>query len=61
MMMYKISSFSEFPGVFIFEILLLNGIIGVLTGKAFIKYGLVAAIGIHFWTDIIWHVIYGLV
>jgi len=25
-----------------------------------IKYGFLAAVGIHFWTDVIWHVICGM-
>jgi hypothetical protein len=26
-----------------------------------IKYGFLAAVGIHFWTDVIWHVIWGMI
>jgi hypothetical protein len=59
MLVYGFSSFVQIPAIIIVEILLLNGIVGIVAGKEFIKYGLVAAIGIHFWTDIIWHVIGG--
>jgi hypothetical protein len=30
-------------------------------GWAVVRDGLVAAIGIHFWADVVWHVLYGLV
>lgn len=60
MLLYGFTSFAQIPAIIILEVFLLNGIIGVIAGREFIKYGLVAAIGIHFWTDIVWHVIYGL-
>jgi membrane protease YdiL (CAAX protease family) len=34
--------------------------LGILTGWLFIADGLIAAAGVHFWVDIVWHVIYGL-
>jgi membrane protease YdiL (CAAX protease family) len=60
MLLYGFTSIAQIPAIFILEVLLLNGIIGVISGREFIKYGLIAAIGIHFWTDVVWHVIYGL-
>jgi len=60
MIFYGFTSLSQIPIIFIAEILVLNGIVGVVTGKEFIKYGFIAAVGIHFWIDIVWHVIYGL-
>ncbi len=30
-------------------------------GYYFRKYGFLAAAGIHFWTDISWHVVYGMI
>jgi hypothetical protein len=47
--------------VLIFETFLLNGAIGLLAGWRYMKDGLVAASGVHFWTDIFWHVLWGLV
>lgn len=41
------------------EIVVLNVVIGLVTGWAFIRHGWIAAAGIHFWTDIVWHVIFG--
>ncbi|MGD2158688.1 MAG: CPBP family glutamic-type intramembrane protease [Anaerolineales bacterium] len=42
------------------EILLLNGIVGLVAGDQYIKEGLVAAAGVHIWTDMFWHVLWGL-
>jgi hypothetical protein len=42
------------------EIFLLNGIVGVAAGEQCRKSGLIAAVGAHFWTDIFWHVLWGL-
>lgn len=44
----------------IIEIFLLNSFISFPAAYYFRKYGILAAIGIHFWADIIWHVIYGI-
>jgi membrane protease YdiL (CAAX protease family) len=54
------SSLSELSPVLIVEVFLLNGIIGLVAGERYIKDGLVAAAGIHFWTDVVFHVIWGL-
>jgi len=54
------SSLSELSPVLIVEIFLLNGVIGLIAGERYMKDGLVAAAGIHFWTDIVFHVIWGL-
>jgi hypothetical protein len=47
--------------VLIVEILVLNGIIGLIAGQRYMVDGLVAAAGVHFWADIVFHVIWGLV
>lgn len=44
----------------IVEVLLLNGVVGIAAGERYIRNGLVAAVGIHFWTDIVWHVLWPL-
>jgi membrane protease YdiL (CAAX protease family) len=54
------TSLSQIPIIFIIEMLVLNGFLGIVAGRQMIKYGFIAAAGVHFWTDIIWHVIYGL-
>jgi hypothetical protein len=51
---------AELSPVLWIEMLLLNGVIGLLAGWRYMKDGLVAAAGIHFWTDIVFHVFWGL-
>lgn len=53
--------FEKLSPVLVVEVFLLNGIVGVVVGWCYIKDGLVAATGVHFWTDIFWHVVWGLV
>lgn len=55
------SSFSELSPNLIAEIFLLNGVIGLVAGERYMKDGLVAAVGVHFWTDVVFHVLWGLV
>ena len=43
------------------EVFLLNGVIGLIAGWRYMKDGLVAAAGVHFWTDVVFHVLWGLV
>ena len=47
--------------VLLAEIFLLNGIIGLVAGERYMKDGLVAAAGVHFWTDVVFHVVWGLI
>jgi hypothetical protein len=42
------------------EMILLNGVLSLLAAHYFKKYGFLAPVGVHFWTDILWHVIWGL-
>lgn len=44
----------------VLELFLLNGVVGLVAGERYMKDGLVAAAGVHFWTDVVWHVLYGL-
>jgi len=54
------TSLSELNPILIIGIILLNGVIGLAAGGRYMKDGLVAAVVIHFWTDIVFHVIWGL-
>lgn len=54
------SSLAELNPVLVVEIFLLNGIIGLIAGQRYMKDGLVAAAGVHFWTDVVFHVVWGL-
>lgn len=53
------STFAEVNPVLLAEVFLLNGLIGLVAGERYMKDGLVAAAGVHFWTDIVFHVIWG--
>ena len=55
------SSPAELSPVLLVEMFLLNGIIGLVAGDRYMKDGLVAAAGVHFWTDVVFHVLWGLV
>lgn len=45
--------------VLLSEVLLMNGVVSIFCAGAFRKYGFLGAVGIHFWTDIVWHVAWG--
>ncbi len=61
MMLTGVSALADIPTALMVELFLLNGILGLIAGARFIRDGLIAAIGIHFWADIVWHVIWPLV
>jgi hypothetical protein len=54
------SSPADLNPVLLAEVFLLNGLIGLVAGWRYMKDGLVAASGVHFWTDIVFHVVWGL-
>lgn len=54
------SSTAELNPVLLAEIFLLNGIVGLVAGERYMKDGFIAAAGIHFWTDVVFHVLWGL-
>ncbi len=47
------------PPTLLVEVVLLNGALSLVTAKALRDHGFVAAAGIHFWADIVWHVVWG--
>jgi membrane protease YdiL (CAAX protease family) len=54
------SSLADLSPVLLVEVFLLNGIIGLIAGQRYMKDGLIAAAGVHFWNDVLFHVIWGL-
>ena len=54
------SSLADLSPALIVEVFLINGIIGIVAGQRYMKDGLVAASGVHFWADMVWHVTWGL-
>jgi len=59
MVLAGVSSPTELPAVMLIELFALNGLLGLVAGAAFRRDGLLAASGVHFWADIVWHVLYG--
>jgi hypothetical protein len=55
------STISEVNPILLVEVFLLNGLIGLLAGERYMKDGLVAAMGVHFWADVVFHVLWGLI
>ena len=53
------ASFADLSPVLLVEAFLLNGILGWIAGQRYMKDGLIAAAGVHFWNDVVFHVIYG--
>jgi len=60
MLLYNFNSVSTVPIVLQIEVILLNSAVGIFAAYYFRRYGFLAAVGVHFWTDIVWHVIWGL-
>jgi len=58
--LYGYKTLAEIPPVLIWEIVALNGIVALAAAWQFKKAGYLAAVGVHFWADIVWHVIWGL-
>jgi len=54
------SSLAEIDPVLLAEVFILNGILGLVAGWRYMKDGLVAAAGVHFWNDVVFHIIWGL-
>jgi membrane protease YdiL (CAAX protease family) len=55
-----VSSPAQLPPLVLGEIFLINGIIGLAAGQRAMRDGLVAAMGVHFWADIVWHAVWPL-
>lgn len=60
MVLVGAESLADVPQVMLAELLVLNGTLGLVAGHHYLRNGLVAAVGVHFWTDVVWHVIWPL-
>jgi len=60
MLLLGVSSPAELPIWIIAEGLIINSLVGIVAGERYMKDGLVSAMGVHFWTDVVWHVIWPL-
>jgi hypothetical protein len=61
MILLNVKSPAQLPPLMLGELFLLNGIMGIAAGIYYRRDGLVAASGIHFWADVVWHVIFPLI
>ena len=61
MILFDLKAVNEIPFVLMSEIVLLNGVVSLFAAYYFRKFGFLAPVGIHFWTDVVWHVIWGVV
>jgi hypothetical protein len=59
MFLYGWTTVSQMPGMLLVEILLLNGLIGLIAAVMLKRAGFLGAVGVHFWTDVVWHVVWG--
>ena len=60
LMLTGATSIAELNPIMLVEVFLLNGLVGLLAGYRYMKDGLIAASGLHFWTDVVFHVFWGL-
>lgn len=61
MILFGLESIGEMPIPFLLEIILLNSVLSVFAAYYFRKFGFLAPVGIHFWADIVWHVVWGMI
>jgi len=59
MLLMGVETVRGIPWVFSVEMLLLNGTLGVAAALFMRRWGILAAMGLHFWTDVGWHVVWG--
>jgi membrane protease YdiL (CAAX protease family) len=59
MFLYGWKTIGEIPSIFLAEIIVLNGVLSLVAARYFRKCGFLAAVSVHFWTDVLWHVIWG--
>jgi membrane protease YdiL (CAAX protease family) len=61
MLLLGVTTPAAIPIPILLELFVVNSLMGLVAGERYMRQGLVAAIGIHFWADIVWHVIWPLV
>jgi hypothetical protein len=59
MYLQQTTGISQFSPALIVEIFLLNGLLSLIAAYFFKKSGYLAAVGVHFWADVVWHVVWG--
>jgi len=59
--LFGLKTINQIPLALMGEIILLNGVLSLFAAYYFRKFGFLAPVGIHFWTDVVWHVIWGVI
>jgi hypothetical protein len=59
MALWGLSRVGDMSLALLAEILLLNGVVSMAAAIYFRRYGFLAAVGVHFWADVVWHVVWG--
>jgi membrane protease YdiL (CAAX protease family) len=59
MFLFGLKTIGDVPLALMSEIILLNGVLSIVAAYYLKKYGFLAAVSIHFWADLVWHVIWG--
>ena len=61
MRLFNVQSPFQLPAAVLADVIILNGLVALVAGERYMHGGLVAAMGVHFWADIVWHVIWPLI
>jgi membrane protease YdiL (CAAX protease family) len=59
MVLMGFESVQAIPPALLIEMVILNGVLSLFAAYYLKVYGFLAAAGVHFWTDVIWHVLWG--
>lgn len=59
MHMFSLEHVRDMPLPLAAELLVLNGSLSVIAALFMRWWGILAAVGVHFWTDVVWHVLWG--
>jgi hypothetical protein len=59
MLLFGFHGAGDLPPALILELILLNGALSLFAAEYLRKYGFLAALGVHLWTDVVWHVVWG--
>ena len=57
MFLLNVASPAQLPTAVLMELVVLNSLLGLVAGERYMRDGLVAAMGVHFWADVVWHVL----
>jgi hypothetical protein len=59
MHLFGLEQVGDVPLTLAAELLVLNGSLSVVAALFMRRWGILAAVGVHFWTDVVWHVLWG--